>query len=128
MDGAVEGRRRRRTHSLEFKAQVMQAGGQPGVSIASVALSHGLNANLVRRWLNGPDTGGGSSVAVAGAHPVLRDTGGIGGAFVPVQLGMAEPTPRDIRLELHRGTATIIVSWASREAAACGGWLREWLR
>ena len=54
MDGvAGEGGRRRRTHSAEFKARVMQACGHPGVSIASVALSHGLNANLVRRWLSG---------------------------------------------------------------------------
>lgn len=128
MDGAVEGGRRRRTHSLEFKARVMQACRQPGVSVASVALSHGLNANLVRRWLNGPDTGCGSSVAVAAAHPVQRDTGGVAGAFVPVQLGMAEPTPCDIRLELHREAASVIVSWPTREAAACGSWLREWLR
>ena len=73
MDGAVEGRRRRRTHRLEFKARVMQACGQPGVSIASVALLHGLNANLVRRWLNGPDTGCGSSVALAAAQPCAAE-------------------------------------------------------
>ena len=52
MDAEVEGRRRRK-HSAQFKLQVMQACRQPGVSIAPVALSFGLNANLVRRWLNG---------------------------------------------------------------------------
>jgi len=128
MDGAVEGGRRRRTHSLEFKARVMQACRQPGVSVASVALSHGLNANLVRRWLNGPDTGCGSTVALEAAHPVQRATAGAGGTFVPVQVGMDDPTPRDIRLELRRGAATIVVNWPTREAAACGSWLREWLR
>jgi transposase-like protein len=49
MDGAAVESRRRRTHSAQFKARVMQACRQPGVSVASVALSHGLNANLVRR-------------------------------------------------------------------------------
>jgi transposase len=42
-------RRRRRTHSAEFKAKVVSACRQPGVSIAAVALANGLNANLLRR-------------------------------------------------------------------------------
>ena len=46
-----DGRRRRRRHSAEFKAEVIAACKQPGVSIASVALSHGLNANLLRHWI-----------------------------------------------------------------------------
>ena len=48
---APQGRRRRRRHSVEFKAHVVQACRHPGVSIASVAQAHGLNANLLRRWL-----------------------------------------------------------------------------
>jgi len=51
-------------------------------------------------------------------------------AFVPVQLEMpraAPATPADIRLELRRGAATVIVTWPAQEAAACGSWLREWL-
>ncbi|WP_248800245.1 IS66-like element accessory protein TnpA [Pseudomonas sp. MWU13-2105] len=34
-----------------FKAQVVQECLQPGVSMASVALRHGINANLVRKWI-----------------------------------------------------------------------------
>jgi transposase len=128
MDGAAVEGRRRRTHSAQFKARVMQACRQPGVSVASVALSHGLNANLVRRWLNGRGTGSGSALALGAAHPVQRVAAGVAGTFVPVQLGTADPTPRDIRLELRRGAATIVVNWPTREAAACGSWLLEWLR
>ncbi|HYO88410.1 MAG TPA: transposase [Candidatus Limnocylindrales bacterium] len=124
---AVEGRRRR-IHSAQFKTQVMQACRQPGVSVASVALSHGLNANLVRRWLSGRDTGCGNAVALEAAQAVQRAAAGVAATFVPVQLGAADPTPRDIRLELRRGAATIVVNWPAREAAACGSWLREWLR
>ena len=47
--GAV-GRRHRR-HSAEFKAKVVAECRHPGVSIASVALANGLNANLLRNWL-----------------------------------------------------------------------------
>ncbi|WP_459677379.1 transposase [Pseudomonas fluorescens] len=41
----------RRSYSKSFKAQVIQECVQPGASIASVALSHSLNANLVHKWI-----------------------------------------------------------------------------
>jgi len=48
-------------------------------------------------------------------------------AFVPLQVEMPRNAPADIRLELRRGAATVIVIWPGQEAAACGSWLREWL-
>lgn len=45
------GRRRRRHHSAEFKAAVIQECMHPGVSIVAVALVHSLNANMLRKWL-----------------------------------------------------------------------------
>ncbi|WP_366944156.1 transposase [Pseudomonas sp.] len=41
----------RRSYSKSFKAQVIQECAPPGASIASVALSHGINANLVHKWV-----------------------------------------------------------------------------
>ena len=41
----------RRSYSKSFKAQIIQECAQPGASIASVALSHSLNANLVHKWI-----------------------------------------------------------------------------
>lgn len=43
--------RRRRRHSAEFKASVIEECLRPGVSIAAVALAHGLNANMLRKWV-----------------------------------------------------------------------------
>ena len=40
----------RRKHDAELKAQVVAECAAPGASVASVALAHGLNANLVHRW------------------------------------------------------------------------------
>jgi len=34
-----------------LKAQIVAECGQPGVSIADVALSHGVNATLVHKWI-----------------------------------------------------------------------------
>ena len=42
-------RRRRRRHTGEFKANLVAACSRRGVSIASVALAKGINANLLRR-------------------------------------------------------------------------------
>ncbi|MCD5973007.1 transposase [Pseudomonas quasicaspiana] len=41
----------RRSYSKSFKAQVIQECAEPGASIASIALSHSLNANLVHKWI-----------------------------------------------------------------------------
>ena len=43
--------RRRRTHTESFKQSVINACQAPGASVAGVALTHGVNANQVRRWL-----------------------------------------------------------------------------
>lgn len=51
LERAVPAKRVRRTHSLGFKARVVQACAVPGASVAGVALAHGVNANLVRKWI-----------------------------------------------------------------------------
>jgi transposase len=43
----------RRRHGAEFKALVLAECQEPGPSVAAVALAHGLNVNLVRKWLVG---------------------------------------------------------------------------
>ena len=146
----------RRRHSAELKDKVLAACDEPGASVAAVAQAHGLNANLVHKWRRCRDARRESStagvtpssaadlslplaaapappavarrVAVTArrpaATPVLPDAAS---AFVPLQLEMPGAAPADIRLELRRGAATVIVNWPAQEAAACGSWLREWL-
>ena len=43
-------KQRRRRYPPEFKKQVLLECNQPGASIAGVAVSHGLNPNLVHNW------------------------------------------------------------------------------
>jgi transposase-like protein len=123
------GRRTHRRHSADFKARVVAACRQPGVSIASVALANGLNANLLRRWVveaervsaMAPDRAG--TAAAAGRLP----------AFVAVQMpttpaAPAAPVSPDIHIELARGATTITMRWPASQASACAAWLREMLR
>jgi transposase-like protein len=45
---AVNGRR---TYSVDAKKALVRRCLQPGVSVASIALAHGINANQLRRWM-----------------------------------------------------------------------------
>jgi transposase len=112
-------KRTRRRHAPDLKRQVVLACQQPGASVAAVALAHGLNANLVRRWLQ-------HEHKVPGELSVV---GAPSGAFVEVPMPRTSaPTAEPIRLELRRGASTVSLQWPATAAAECGAWLREWLR
>ncbi len=83
-----------------------------------MALSHGINTNIVHRWLR---------ERIPSALVVPSQ------AFVPVTLDESAPAPTpqvapDIRVEVHRANATIVVKWPLQPGGACAAWLREWLR
>ena len=129
-----KGRRRRREHSAEFKAQIVAACSVPGMSNAAVAIAHGINPNLARRWVREAEHRAGG-LAVVKAAPRTAPK-----SFVPVQIQSAAqslpaPTataasaaPTDIRVELRRGPNVINVSWPCSAAAQCAAWLKELLR
>ncbi|NKQ10647.1 IS66-like element accessory protein TnpA, partial [Pseudomonas sp. SST3] len=43
--------RQRSSYPKPFKAQVVQECLQSGASVSSVAIRHGINANVIRKWL-----------------------------------------------------------------------------
>ena len=106
---------KRRFYSPELKLQVVGACAQPGASIAGVAMLHGINANIVHRWLREHTQG----TLVNRAQ-----------TFVPVTLSAvtepatAQPTA-DIQIEVKRANTTIVVHWPLADGAACAQWLRE---
>ena len=97
---------KRRFYSPELKLQVVGACAQPGASIAGVALQHGINANIVHRWLREHS----QAILINRPPTFLPPT------FVPVTLSTAtepataQPTA-DIRVEVKRANATIVVHW-----------------
>lgn len=140
----------RRVHSAEFKAEVLAECQRPGASVAAVALSHGLNVNLVRKWLVGRGLKRAGLGAVRTPSPTrssrqISASAATGVAppaalqFIPVELtthdadGDAgetalEASPpgeasRDIHIELRRGGARLTVRWPSAQAGSCAGWL-----
>ena len=124
LEQAAGGRRRRRVHSDDFKANAVASCMQPGMSMAAVAMAHGINANLLRRWVREVETR--HEANPSRALPVPKSVAKTA-AFVPMQLPAASVAP-DIRIELRRGATAITVSWPTEAAPACAAWMRELLR
>jgi transposase len=112
----------RRKHSTELRSRVLAECAQAGASVAAVAMAHGLNANLVRKWRH---------AALDGSMPAaLAQVNRSSGEFVALALspqGGAMP-PSDIRIELRRGATAMSIHWPVQCAGECAAWLREWLK
>ena len=115
----------RRTHSSEFKAQVIGECQQPDASVAAVAIAHGLNPNVVRKWLAGQNLKrmGAAMPAPASGVPRLQ--------FVPVELAPPEPrlsnipaSQPDIRIELERAGLRLTLQCAAHAGPAYAALLR----
>jgi transposase len=132
-------------HGAEFKTQVLAECQQPGASVAAIALAHGLNVNLLRKWLVGR---GIKRTGLEAQRTVKRKPMAPGDAstrslqFIPVEIApatgaaatavataavheQAEPPAAEIHVELTRGETQLRVRWPSAQAAACTAWLRE---
>ena len=86
----------RRVHGAEFKAQVLAECQQPGASVAAIALAHGLNVNLLRKWLVGR---GIKRTGLVAPRTVTRQVAGADDAatpslqFIPVEIAPAPALP-----------------------------------
>jgi len=100
----------RSCYDAQAKRELIEASLQPGVSVAGMALRHGINANLLRTWIR--------------RYQLGRDEHGVGGAsraaqlevspsaFVPVvpaktavkptRLSLEAQLPNGVRLDLSQ--------------------------
>src|SRR6218665_2868044 len=98
----------RRRYGAEFKQQILSECAEPGASLARIALSHGINANVVHKWRR----------QAGGALPVMGAP-----SFVPVPLPPAAPPPAPgIPIELRRGAPTAPVTPPLAAAEPGAGW------
>ena len=84
---------------------------QPGVSMASVVLRHGINANLVRKWI-----------------PAYRDRLPAAlPAFVPINLEPRTQIDRQtsVSIEVPFGRKTLTVKWPTSDPEGCARFVRE---
>jgi transposase len=114
----VEQSRKRRRYGPELKAQILAECDAPSASVAKVAMSHGINANIVHGWRKLARQG------EAAIDVVHRE-------FVAVAVAPApEVRSRDerVEVELRRGTLTMKIVWPMSAAADLAAWTRELLR
>lgn len=62
----IPARRRHRTYTAQFKAELVAQCMAPGVSIAALAGSRGMNVNVLHRWLREFERGGAHRLGASG--------------------------------------------------------------
>ena len=111
----VRAARRRREHSAEFKQELVARSLQPGVSVAAIAMEHGINANLLFGWRRRHlDAQAGPASQSAVLLPVSIEA--------PVRampLDAPVPTPRPVAgsIEIEIGNARLRLRGAIDEAS-----------
>ena len=100
--------RQRSSYPKPFKAQVVQECLQPGATVSSVAIRHGINANVIRKWL-----------------PLYRDQLPAAlPAFVPVRAAPKRSTEASVMIELPLGEQAITVKWPASAPEGCARFVR----
>ena len=102
-DGVGE---RRRTRSLDERKRIVEEALAPGASVAAVARRHGLNANLVFKWIRRSREGWREPAKEKPVKVALPERNGP--AFVPVKLleldTASAPRPSDVIAKPARQT------------------------
>lgn len=108
---------------------------QDGVSLASLAVEHGMNPNVLHRWVTEHERYGHHILSDAdrqeqGPTPPMVSVPESATPFLPVPLS-PRPSPvgnEAIRLEFKRGATTVCIFWPVGAAAQCTELMRQWLR
>ena len=106
----------RRSYSRALKAQIIAECGNSKKSIAGVALAHGINANIVHKWIR---------LHRRGDLPLAPRSSFV---TVPIKQPSAAMAPQVISVAITKSAMSVTVSWPASEAAQCAAWLRDWLR
>ena len=120
----------RRRHSAELKALVLELCAEPGASVAKVAMSHGVNANIVHGWRKLAREREGAGMSPPSPATLAAKTAASVPQFVAVSMAQttSPPAPVDIQIELRRGAVAVKITWPIAAAAECAAWMRELLR
>jgi transposase len=116
--------RTRRTYSREFRADLVAQSQQLGMSCSALAISHGMNPNVLRRWIK--EAGYTPAPKMATQH---IDTAP---AFIPLPIPVTPPAPQrpavSMRIEVQRNGITIAIDWPAEHLNDSAAWVREILR
>ena len=116
-------RRTHRTYTPQFKAELVAAYQQPGASVAAVALQHGMNTNVLHRWLKEHQRSGCHQLAKP-CMSTITMTPPPAPAFVALALPPVTPvhTEQEIKVELRKGALSMTMTWPMSAAADLTSW------
>ena len=116
----------RRRYGTQFKAMVLAQCDEPGMSVAQVAMSHGINDNVVHRWRQLARKPQSTRRAATDARPSVEQPAG----FVPLALPApdAPQVTTEVRLDIRRGAVTVGVAWPEKALSELAGFVRELLK
>jgi len=122
-------RKTHRTYTPEFKAQLVAACQRPGSSIAALAGQHGMNANVLHRWLK-EHLHSGRHQLVQADRRAIAAVAAQPAAFIPLALPAATPAPesQEIKIELRKGGVSIIVTWPLSAIGDLADWTTSILK
>jgi transposase len=103
-----------------LRAAILERCAETGASVATIALEHGLIANLVHRWRR-----------IAEGRERTRREVAVSEQFVPVPIVPQSPvsaTDGWIRIETRRTSLVASLHWPISHAAQCAAWMRELMR
>jgi len=118
-----------RTYTRQFKAELVAACQQPGASIAALAGSHSMNANVLHRWLKEHARDGRHQLNGTGLTGKVSTTPNTP-AFIPVQLPavLRESGVHELKVELRKGALSMTVCWPVSAADAFAHWTKSILK
>ena len=100
--------RQRSSYPKPFKAQVVQECLQPGATLSSVAISHGIYANVIRKWL-----------------PLYLDQPPAAlPAFVPLRATPKRQAEGSAIIEMPFGEQSMSVKWPTSDPEGCARFVR----
>ena len=116
----------RRRYGTQFKAMVLAQCDEPGMSVVQVAMSHGINDNVVHRWRQLARQQQTAQRATADAQPSVEQPAG----FVPLALPApdAPELKTEVRLDIKRGAVTVGIAWPEKALGELAGFVRELLK
>ncbi len=120
--------RTRRMYSTQFKSELLASCMLPGASVGAIAAAHGMNADVLRRWLKKHRQ---HATHAPSTPPASGHTSSAG--FIALDLSALQAAPaacaaQTIELRCQRGDTLVSVAWPLSGAAECASFLLQVLR
>ena len=99
----------RRQYTSDFKQTIVTACQKPGASVANIAMQHGINANLVHRWIR----------ALNNTHPNSKAKP----AFIALPVS-TQQNHNAVIFNLPTAQGDVQVEWPIEQAMQSAQWLK----